>query len=78
MGRQHLINSLKVITMLENKQIEIATRADDTFSNFLDIQDDVNIKAKVRGKFFLIKYSHDENREENLALVQKSIALKSI
>ena len=51
--------------MVEMKQIEINPRADDTFSNFLEIQDDVNIKAKVRGKFFLIKYSYDENREED-------------
>ena len=50
--------------MDQKEPIEIVTRADEAFSNFLDIQSNTNISTKIRGKFFLIKYLHDENREE--------------
>lgn len=51
--------------MTDNRsQVSIITRADETFSNFLDIQEDITINTKVKGKFFLIKYTYDENREE--------------
>jgi hypothetical protein len=39
-------------------------RVSSTFSNFLDIQDVLEIDTKIKGKFFLIKYEHDANREE--------------
>lgn len=47
-----------------SSQVSIITRADETFSNFLDIQEDITINTKVKGKFFLIKYTYDKNREE--------------
>ncbi|NYT00639.1 MAG: hypothetical protein GKB99_02810 [Methanocellales archaeon] len=47
-----------------NTQISIITRADEIFGNYLDIQEDITINTKVKGKFFLIKYTYDENREE--------------
>lgn len=50
--------------MDQEEPIPILTRADEAFSNFLDIQGDTTINTKIKGKFFLIKYLHDENREE--------------
>jgi len=40
------------------------TRANSSFSNYLDIENTLEIDTKIKGKFFLIKYEHDTNREE--------------
>ncbi len=48
----------------QSKEITITTKADETFSNYLNVQDQKIINTKIKGKFFLIKYKHDENREE--------------
>ena len=39
-------------------------RADSDFLNFVEIFHECDINPKIRGKFFLIKYSHSENRED--------------
>ncbi len=47
----------------QNVEIKIATRADEAFANFLEVKDARDIGLRINGKFFLIKYTHDSNRE---------------
>jgi len=46
-------------------KISIDTGANPEFSNYLKIQETKTISSKITGKFFLIKYKHDENREDD-------------
>lgn len=39
-------------------------RAEPEFFNFVEIFHECDVTPKIRGKFFLIKYTHSENREE--------------
>lgn len=45
-------------------KLQGSIRADHDFFNFVEIFHECDISPKIRGKFFLIKYTHSENREE--------------
>ena len=47
-----------------SNSIKITTKANNAFSNYLDIEKTLEISTKIQGKFFLIKYEYDTNREE--------------
>lgn len=49
---------------LDKEGLHESIRADGDFFNFVEIFHECDISPKIRGKFFLIKYTHSENREE--------------
>jgi hypothetical protein len=53
----------KEVSKISNP-IKIVTRASSTFSNYLDIQEVLSVSTRIKGKFFIIKYEYDSNREE--------------
>ncbi len=47
-----------------NSTTNNGVRAEDDFMNFVEVKLQEEISTKLKGKFLLIKYRHDKNREE--------------
>lgn len=48
-----------------NKNNSCGLRANDKFLNFIEVALEQQISTKLKGKFLLVKYEHDKNREED-------------
>lgn len=51
--------------IITTEQMRAATRADPKFTSFVELKLMKEINMRINGKFFLITYTHDHNREED-------------